>query len=67
VKIDKSERICAFCELCVPMYDGDTVLCERFGIVSKAHSCKKFSYDPLKRTPPKAQALPTLEYIDIEN
>ncbi len=67
MKIEKSEKICAFCESAVPLYDGDTVLCDRCGIVSKDHSCKKFSYDPLKRTPPKAQSLPTLEFIDIND
>lgn len=67
MKIEKSEKICAFCELAAPLYDEDVVLCEKCGIVPKAHTCKKFSYDPLKRNPPKAQNLPTLEYIDIND
>lgn len=67
LRIEKSERICAFCENCVPVFDSDTVLCEKHGIVSKGYSCRKFSYDPLKRVPPKAQSAPTLDYIDIDD
>ena len=67
MKIEKSEKICAFCEHCVSLFDEDNMLCDKNGIVSKGHTCKKFSYDPLKRTPPKAQSLPTLDYIDIND
>ena len=67
MKIEKSEKICAMCELSVPLFEDDNMLCKHFGIVSKDHTCKKFSYDPLKRTPPKAQSLPTLDYIDIND
>ena len=67
MKIDKSERICAYCELACPLFDEDTVLCKKAGVVPKGHSCRKFSYDPLKRVPPKAPALPTLEFVDIDD
>ena len=67
MKIDKSECICAYCEYAVPVFDEDSALCEKNGIVRKDYSCKKFSYDPLKRVPPKALTAPTLEYIDIDN
>lgn len=67
VKTEKCERICAYCEKAVPVFDKDSVLCEKNGIVSKAYSCKRFSYDPLKRVPPKIQAAPTLEFIDIDD
>ncbi|MBE6714471.1 MAG: hypothetical protein E7575_04180 [Ruminococcaceae bacterium] len=65
MKIDKSECICAFCENAVPIFDSDTVLCEKNGIVSKGYSCRHFSYDPLKRTPPRVIKSPKLDYIDI--
>lgn len=67
MKIDKCERICAYCELASPLFDEDTILCQKFGVVAKNYSCKKFSYDPLKRVPPKAPKLPTLEYVDIDS
>ena len=67
MKIDKSECICAYCEYAVPVFDEDSALCEKNGIVRKDYSCKKFSYDPQKRVPPKALSAPTLEYIDIDN
>jgi len=66
VKIDKCDRICAYCEKATPVFDPDSVLCEKHGIVPKAHSCGSFAYDPLKRTPPKVAPAPTLEYIDID-
>ena len=67
MKIDKAERICAFCEKASPLFDKDTVLCQKKGIVPKSYKCKKFSYDPIKRTPPKAQSTPALYYVDIDN
>lgn len=67
MKIDKSERICAYCEKASKLFDADTVLCKDKGVVSKGYSCKRFSYDPLKRVPPKAQSAPTLEYVDIND
>ncbi len=67
MKTDKCERICAFCEKAAPLFDEDTSLCEINGIVPKGYTCKKFSYDPLKRIPPKAQEMPTLEFIDIND
>ena len=67
MKIDKSEHICAYCEKAAKLYDSDTVLCEKYGVVSKGFSCKRFTYDPLKRVPPKAQSAPALEYIDIND
>lgn len=67
MKIDKSERICAFCELATPLCNNDTVLCRINGVVTRDHKCKRFVYDPLKRIPPKAQTLPELEYINIDD
>jgi len=66
MKLDKTERICAFCEKAVPMFEGDTSLCEKNGIVPKNHTCRLFSYDPLKRIPPKAVAAPELDFVDID-
>ena len=67
MKLDKCERICAFCERSVPIFENDTSLCEKHGIVPKNHTCRNFSYDPLKRIPPKVAAAPELEFIDIND
>lgn len=67
MKKDKSERICAYCEFATPLFNEDTSLCTRHGVVRKNHSCRRFSYDPLKRVPPKAPAPPKLEFIDIDS
>ena len=64
--MDKSEAICAYCEFATPLFDGESVLCKKAGVVGKSHSCRKFSYDPLKRVPPKKAAAPKLDYIDID-
>ncbi len=60
------ECLCAFCEKATGIYDEDTMICKSRGIVSKAYSCRKFIYDPLKRVPPKAVSAPKLEYVDID-
>ena len=60
------ECICAYCEKASGIYDEDTMICQSRGIVSKAYSCRKFIYDPLKRIPPKAISAPKLEYINID-
>mgnify|MGYP003296222971 CR=1 FL=1 len=51
---------CSYCEFgkCSP--DGETVLCKKKGIVEKDFSCRKFSYDVLKRQP--RRPLPLQKY-----
>lgn len=51
---------CSYCMhgKCSP--DGETVLCKKKGIVEKDFSCKKFSYDVLKRQP--RRPLPLQKY-----
>ena len=44
-------RICRFCVSAHSLYYGDTMLCDRKGIVSCEYCCSKFSYDPLKHQP----------------
>lgn len=45
------ERACAYCENASVLHDKDYMLCERLGVVGAGHSCRRFSYDPLKRIP----------------
>ncbi len=44
-------RTCAFCEHGTVL-KGDRIhmVCDSFGVVSSSHTCRKFLYDPLKRT-----------------
>ena len=60
------EHICAYCENASGIYDEDSMICKSKGVVSKAYSCRKFIYDPLKRIPPKAVKAPKLEFVDID-
>ncbi|MCC8123532.1 MAG: hypothetical protein LIO58_08320 [Oscillospiraceae bacterium] len=46
------EPRCAYC-LRGAKLSEDSVLCAKRGIVSPAHACRVFRYDPLKRVPPK--------------
>ncbi len=45
------EPSCETCALGMVSSDGETVLCRHAGAPSKHHHCKRFRYDPLKRTP----------------
>lgn len=42
---------CSYCEHGKTAPDGESVLCKKRGVVEKDFSCKKFSYDVLKRHP----------------
>ncbi len=60
------EKICANCEYAVSLFDCDSMLCKKKGVVSRAYCCTSFIYDPLKRLPPKTAVAPKLEYIEID-
>lgn len=51
----KIDPRCAYCQRGTPL-DGEQVACVKKGIVSPSGSCRRFRYDPLKRTPPKPMA-----------
>lgn len=42
---------CIYCETGIVTDDGKTVLCTKKGVMMPDSFCKKFRYDPLKRTP----------------
>ncbi len=44
------EKMCVYCEHATPIFDSAHVLCSKNGIVLCTHACKKFIYDPMKRT-----------------
>jgi len=50
----KIEPACMYCKYGKRNGDAEKVFCTKKGIVDIFHSCRKFSYDPLKRVPKKA-------------
>ena len=42
---------CLYCETGVVSPDGNSVLCVKKGVMMPDSFCRKFRYDPLKRTP----------------
>lgn len=58
---------CGYCKRGRPLEDGQ-VICPKRGVVSPGGSCRFFSYDPLKRVPPRPAApkLPDVLPEDLE-
>ncbi len=54
---DAYEAICRNCKHGRLSPEGDTVLCVKKGIVDPDGSCRRYSYDPLKRVPRKMPAV----------
>lgn len=52
----KIPRSCAYC-VHGTKFDDSTILCIKRGIVPSDKSCRKFSYDPCKRVPPRPKAV----------
>ncbi len=53
-------KVCLFCENATVINADENILCRHHGIVSEDHCCRKYVYDPLKRTPvskPKLEGL----------
>ncbi len=50
------EPRCAYCQRATPL-GSDQMICVKKGIVACGGSCRRFRYDPLKRTPPKPAAV----------
>lgn len=57
----KIERSCSYCTYATKLSD-EQVLCMKRGVVSVDASCRKFSYDPCKRIPPKPKAPNFVKY-----
>lgn len=50
------EKRCAYCAYGSAINDTQAA-CSRKGVVDSADHCRHFSYDPLKRTPPRPVGL----------
>lgn len=57
----KISRSCIYCAHGTNIGDGQ-VLCIKRGVVKEENHCRKFTYDPCKRIPPKAKALDFEKY-----
>lgn len=57
------EPNCGYCRFAAPA-DRGNVICRKRGIVSETAHCRRFRYDPLRRTPPRPLAVDFSEYDD---
>ena len=63
-----SDNISPACEYCLHgrmTADKQSVLCVKHGVMMLSSSCKKFKYDPLKRTPNRQPKLGTFKNEDF--
>ena len=61
----KINRSCSYCQRGTAMGD-EQILCAKYGVVSVFFSCRKFRYDPFKRTPPKMKAFDVKNYKETD-
>ena len=55
------EPRCGYCRFASAGEPG-TVVCRRKGVLPEQEHCRKFRYDPLKRTPPRPQLVDFQKY-----
>jgi hypothetical protein len=56
---------CKYCERILQLLDGESLLCEKRGVVKPANKCRHFVYDPLKRVPKKPMPLQKMEETEF--
>ena len=56
-------RSCCYCQWGTKL-ENHQVLCIKHGVVGDSYACRKFIYDPCKRTPVKAKVLDLNKYSD---
>ena len=59
------EPACEYCARGKRSSDGKSILCTHKGIMGEKDHCRKFLYDPLKREPRRAPALPSFSEEDF--
>ncbi len=59
----KIQRSCYYCANGTAI-DEDQILCTKKGVVTETDKCRKFTYAPCKRIPPKPKALDLSRYDD---
>lgn len=55
------EPRCGYCKYASPA-EPDTVICRKKGIRAETEHCHRFSYDPLRRVPPRPQLIDFTKY-----
>lgn len=62
------KRMPKSCEYCAwgTKIESHQVLCVKRGVVADSYACRKFTYDPCKRIPPKVKALDLKKYKDSD-
>lgn len=56
---------CRYC-LIAEVHEGEKIVCPKMGVVKAYDSCKKFTYDPLKRIPKKELQLANSAVNEID-
>lgn len=59
------EKSCSYC-VHAGKIDDETYLCTKNGFVSACNHCRKFKYDPLKRTPTRMKPQDFKAYDDVD-
>ena len=62
---DRIEKYCKYCAAAETLSDPDTMLCRKFGVVRASFCCRRFRYDPLKRTPGRARKAAPAEELEF--
>ena len=57
---------CSYCQRGRLSPDGESVLCEKKGVVDKDGSCRAYKYDVMKRKPAKQAPVETYNPEDFE-
>ncbi|MBR0112198.1 MAG: hypothetical protein IJM02_00455 [Clostridia bacterium] len=57
---------CSYCKRGRLSPDGESVLCDKKGIVDKNSSCRSYRYDVMKRVPEKPAEIPGANPEDFE-
>lgn len=58
-------RYCRFCQHATELAGGETMLCQKKGVVSAEYQCGRFTYDILKREPKRVTKDVRLEYVEL--
>lgn len=57
---------CEYCRYGRLSPDGETVLCEKKGVVERDGTCRRYKYDILKRQPKRRPEMPAFSAEDFE-
>ena len=67
LKSEKAEKLCKYCENSTEVALSGDMLCAKKGVVSPDYKCRKFVYDPFKRTPRIQKPIEELEFVPLDD